>query len=1314
MANIIRRSEIAEEDIFKDIRDSAEKTEIGLRSMNEEIQKTAKSFEKGIKGAQFTDTASINKFTESAKKVNALKEQSLKIDKEIAKASKIKNDAEASLERIKREKLKTEREELKNKQALTREADRLERVQKRSLKTLENERNEYKKLVIETRNFKNESKRLAANLIKLEQAGRRNSKEFRDLSAEYREVTRAARQGDSALKKIDSTVGDNFRNVGNYTQAVGKLKNVLGQLGLAFGAFEILRSAGTTITEFNAQVQDLVSITGASGKDLEFFKEQAIDLGTEVKGGASGVVEAFKLIGSAKPELLENAQALNSVTEAAIKLSQASGLELPDAATRLTDAMNQFGADADQAAHFIDVLANGALFGAAEIPQVTDAMLKFGAVAKQSNVSIQESTALIEALASKGLKGAEAGTALRNVMLKLSAPDALPKEAQERLSALGISFEKLNDSSVPFSERLKELKPLLKDSAALQKTFGAENAVAATNLIEMTDVVEDLTEKMDKQGTASEQAQERTNTLAFAFNKLKEEWNKLVLEFTEGSGATSFLKDTLFFLANNLSTILSMIGKAVVAWGVYKASILATRSAHFVLSGGIKDTLKGMVQQVRGLRNVGKASKSAGTAIRGAGNAMKAIPWVAIIAFALEFAQAMFDVATGANEAKEAQMKLEAFQETASKQQQERTKVRQDALRKELTANEQAFRKKEIQEEKLKALNEEAIKDAIKEVESDIKTTQARVDRRRKSEEELVKLVRKGRNGMITVTTETTKVLEKALEKSGRSLEEFKTNFGNSFDASEVRAFTATLTAQVEAGEEKIKGYNDELNGLNEELAEAKTQTFEAANNQNEFNKSTSVTPRNLKKISTEFRDVIDRNKEYNSELRESIKLQKDINQLGFDAEVSSTEDQINAELQSQRRAAETTGEIQVDKLEELIDKKASIQRQAINEQTEFEKNAAKKAFEDRFSDLENELEKERQRLLSQKGLTEQQILEIEEGFQREKADLDAVKVEAQRNLDLEIERIHRESAEELKEIDREVAQEKENLNDELIQEQINFSDKQAEALQDSNNNLLKSEQDAAQRRKEIAQLTTDFLIKKSQERIDQAEKEIKNAEDKQNFLEQLAANGNIKAQESIAEQNRIIAEAEKKKALEQRRQQRIQLINAGLQTYNSKVQAGSENPFAETLRDITLLQQFLSAIPAFYEGTDTTVQAALGSPDLAGRDGYVVRVDGQEKILNPELSKMTGSLTTNQIASISQDYLNGKLVNGGSVALIGQEGEIHSEKIVKKLDSLERTIRNKTETNYNFDQFTDKVFGILKTEKKGNTIIYNKYRKDL
>lgn len=350
---------------------------------------------------------------------------------------------------------------------------------------------------------------------------------------------------DAKVKKADKVVGDFTKNVGNYPTLTG-LKNTLKDLVGAFGAVTgaaafaaVLADAYKTIKKFEQGLADLSAITGASGKDLDFLKNSAIDLGKTVAGGAIAVVEAYKLIAGAKPELLSNVKALNQVTAAAITLSQAAGMELPAAATALTDAMNQFGAGAEMAQVFIDALANGAKFGSAEIPQLTEALLKFGAVARSTNVNIKESAALVELLAENGLKGADAGTALRNVLLKLSAPDALPKAAKAELNELGISMDKLKDKTLPIQERLEMLKPLLKDNASIVKVFGVENATAAINVIEHTDRLKELTAQMGEVGTAEEQAAIRMDTVNGKTEQLKSTYDSLVLSIGQGSGAIS-------------------------------------------------------------------------------------------------------------------------------------------------------------------------------------------------------------------------------------------------------------------------------------------------------------------------------------------------------------------------------------------------------------------------------------------------------------------------------------------------------------------------------------------------------------------------------------------------------------------------------------------------------------------------------------------------------------------------------------------------------------------------------------------------------
>ena len=451
---------------------------------------------------------------------------------------------EISLDKIKQEALRTEKLALDvaNKKAI---------VQKKNTQLTIEERvqNEVNNKLL--KQAARENLGLIGAYEKLNKARTDAKNRLRDLMAAEEknnaEIKKAQREFDileGKVRKADAAVNDFTKGVGDYPfkNAASGLKNLIGAFGLTGGITlfaGIMKGAYETIKQFDQGVADLQAITGASGKDLEFLKNSAIETGKGVKGGAIAVVEAYKLIASAKPELLDNVQALNAVTEAAITLSQAAGMELPDAATALTDAMNQFNAPAEKASEFVDALANGAKYGAAEIPQTTQALLQFGAVARTSNISIQESVALIELLAENGLKGAEAGTALRNVLLKLSAPDALPKEAVAVFEKFGISMAYLKDTTVPIQEKLEKLKPLLKDNSDIVNVFGKENAAAAINVISHTQRLGELIPKMGEIGTASEQAAIRTDTLNGEIDKLSSTYDSFILSIGQGSGVIS-------------------------------------------------------------------------------------------------------------------------------------------------------------------------------------------------------------------------------------------------------------------------------------------------------------------------------------------------------------------------------------------------------------------------------------------------------------------------------------------------------------------------------------------------------------------------------------------------------------------------------------------------------------------------------------------------------------------------------------------------------------------------------------------------------
>jgi hypothetical protein len=245
------------------------------------------------------------------------------------------------------------------------------------------------------------------------------------------------------------------------------------------------------------------------------------------------------------------------------------------------------------------------------------------------------------------------------------------------------------------------------------------------------------------------------------------------------------------------------------------------------------------------------------------------------------------------------------------------------------------------------------------------------------------------------------------------------------------------------------------------------------------------------------------------------------------------------------------------------------------------------------------------------------------------------------------------------------------------------------------------------EKRNEWAKFATEMFVKQSDERIAQLDKEIAAAEKQQDTLRELAANGNINARESLAENQRIIDEANRKKAQEERRKQMIELVSGVYQTYNQKVAANAENPLMETIRDTVLLQQFANTLmgnmPTFFDGTENTGKHGEG---VDGKGGFHAILHPNERVVPKSLNEKIGSLSNEQLAKVAQEYQNGKLIT-----VTQPMSSIDLSLLVNKMDELTHTIRNKPETNIELGEITSSVMEIVKTTKQGNTLKTNRFK---
>jgi TP901 family phage tail tape measure protein len=383
-------------------------------------------------------------------------------------------------------------------------------------------------------------------------------------------VTKFSRNTGAAVTRLDQKITSSFKRIGRFAQ-----------IGLGIGLAGIFSMAGQANLKYEDSLASVSAITGATGKDLELLEKISKSTAKETFSSGTAVLKAYELIGSAKPELLANVDALDAVTKSAILLSKASRMELEPSALALTDVMNQFNLGASKSASVVDVLAAGAKYGAAAIPLIRDSLLGFGATAKAANVNLTESVALVELFAAKGLKGAESGTKLRNVLTNMSIIEALPPEALRQLDKFGVNTALVADKTLPLIDRLRELSKIADDPIAMVKMFGKENKDAAMILLQNLPMYDDLVGKLGATGTAYEQAAKNSSTLAYWIESIKNSFLNAVTATQSNNKALDIAKNTLKFVASNMETVVGVTIGLISAYAALKLITWGVQAATF-------------------------------------------------------------------------------------------------------------------------------------------------------------------------------------------------------------------------------------------------------------------------------------------------------------------------------------------------------------------------------------------------------------------------------------------------------------------------------------------------------------------------------------------------------------------------------------------------------------------------------------------------------------------------------------------------------------------------------------------------------------
>lgn len=344
-----------------------------------------------------------------------------------------------------------------------------------------------------------------------------NSGHIKRGSAEWKYYQQQAKLVTAELQKIKAEVQETEGWLSRFNNGFAKWGGLLATGAATItGMSMALNTLRNNRDSKESSQAELKALTGLDDESIQWLTKQAEQLSTtmdesglRIRQSSDEILQAYMLIGSKKPELLKDKEALNAVTIEAMRLASAAKIDLKDAVTATTVSLNMYGESADQAARYVNVLAAGSKEGAADVSAQAASIKNAGVAASGAGVSIEQLQGTIQMLAEKGLEAEPAGTALRKFFLVLQTG---PDETNPKVVGLQTALENLNKKSLT--------------AAQIQTMFGEEAYSAATILIDNADKVRQYTEAVTDTNIAMEQAAINSDTneakMAQYRNRIKE------------------------------------------------------------------------------------------------------------------------------------------------------------------------------------------------------------------------------------------------------------------------------------------------------------------------------------------------------------------------------------------------------------------------------------------------------------------------------------------------------------------------------------------------------------------------------------------------------------------------------------------------------------------------------------------------------------------------------------------------------------------------------------------------------------------------
>ena len=444
----------------------------------------------------------------------------------------------------------------------------------------------YKDVAAEQGTTSTEAQELGAQISEL-------SGELKDNKSKLNDAETAADEFDQSLEEVGDEA-TNTTNGGLTTFGV-----MLGNLAANIIS-DVINKMKEMITQtvevgktFDTSMSQVSAVSGASAEDMELLRDKAKEMGSTTKFTASEAANAFNYMAMAGWKTEDMLSGIDGI----LNLAAASGSDLATTSDIVTDALTAMGYSASDAGRLADVMAAASSNANTNVEMLGHTFQYAAPIVGALGYSMEDTAVAIGLMANSGIKAEKAGTALRSILTRLSAP---PKECAEAMNELGISMTDSQGNMKSLDEIMNDLRGAFDGLSETEQTAAARHIAGAEAMSGLLAIVNAAPADFDKltdavansEGAAGKMADTMLNNLGGDMTLLSSKLEGVQLAIYEkfepalrkGVKILDKLLDAVQFVVDHSAEFIAVLGGMATAVGAY----LAYTTAITVMTKGWK------------------------------------------------------------------------------------------------------------------------------------------------------------------------------------------------------------------------------------------------------------------------------------------------------------------------------------------------------------------------------------------------------------------------------------------------------------------------------------------------------------------------------------------------------------------------------------------------------------------------------------------------------------------------------------------------------------------------------------------------------